>query len=97
MILTDSEAVRRQAMEHFRIHPDRIVAVPLAASEQFRPVRIRTIEQPFFLYVGTLEPRKNIPFVVEAWRAVRNRHEVDLVAGRPGAAKIFRVCAKSQD
>ncbi len=83
MILTDSEAVRRQAMGHFRIHPDRIAAVPLAASEKFRPIRGPAPERPFFLYVGTLEPRKNIPFVVEAWHAVRERHEIDLVlAGR---------------
>jgi glycosyltransferase involved in cell wall biosynthesis len=83
MILTDSEAVRRQAIDYFHIHPDRVAAVPLAASEKFRPVRSPAAEPPFFLYVGTLEPRKNIPFMVEAWRAVRKRHEIDLVlAGR---------------
>jgi glycosyltransferase involved in cell wall biosynthesis len=83
MVLTDSEAVRRQAIGHFRIHPDRITAVPLAAGSKFRPVRWPAPERPFFLYVGTLEPRKNIPFLVEAWRAVRERHGIDLVlAGR---------------
>jgi glycosyltransferase involved in cell wall biosynthesis len=84
MILTDSEAVRRQAIGHFRIHPDRIATVPLAASEKFRPIRGPAPERPFFLYVGTLEPRKNIPFLVEAWHTVRDLHGVDLVlAGRP--------------
>jgi hypothetical protein len=38
MILTPSEAVRKQAMERFRIHPNRIRAVPHAASAVFRPV-----------------------------------------------------------
>ena len=37
MIVTDSHAVRKQAIEHFRIHPDRVVAVHLAASTRFRP------------------------------------------------------------
>jgi hypothetical protein len=33
--------------------------------------------------VGTIEPRKNLPALVEAWREVRRRHVVDLViAGR---------------
>jgi glycosyltransferase involved in cell wall biosynthesis len=83
MILTDSNAVRRQAIEYFRIHPDRIAAAPLAASAKFRPVEAKPAGRPFFLYVGTLEPRKNIPFLVEAWRPVRDTCAVDLVlAGR---------------
>jgi glycosyltransferase involved in cell wall biosynthesis len=83
MILTDSEAVRRQAIERFRIHPSRIAAVPLAASERFRPVAGPEPERPYFLYVGALEPRKNLPFLVDAWRPVRDAHGVDLVlAGR---------------
>ena len=83
MIVTDSEAVRRQAIEHFRINPERIVAVPLAASAHFHPVSTDPPQRPFFLYVGTLEPRKNIPFLVDAWRPVHARYGVELVlAGR---------------
>ena len=84
MIVTDSEAVRRQAIEHFRIHPDRIVAVPLAASALFRrSAATGPTPTPYFLYVGALEPRKNLPLILEAWRPVRDRHGIDLVlAGR---------------
>ena len=31
IILTDTEAIRRQAIERFRLHPGKVVAVPLAA------------------------------------------------------------------
>ncbi|MGH9656894.1 MAG: glycosyltransferase family 4 protein, partial [Bryobacteraceae bacterium] len=82
MILTDSEAVRRQAMAYFRIHPSRIVAVPLAASSHFRPCGRRD-GAPYLLFVGTLEPRKNVLRLIEAWRPVRDRCGVELVlAGR---------------
>jgi alpha-1,3-rhamnosyl/mannosyltransferase len=79
MIVTPSEAVRKQAMERFRIHPDRIRAVPHAASAVFRPVAATRPAQPYFLYAGTLEPRKNLHGLVAAWREVRLRHAVDLV------------------
>src|SRR5258708_6190250 len=84
MIVTDSEAVRRQAIEHFRIRADRIVAVPLAASALFRrSAATGPTPTPYFLYVGALEPRKNLPLLVEAWRPLRDRHGIDLsLAGR---------------
>src|SRR5262249_44705535 len=86
MIITDSEAVRRQAIEHFRLHPDRVAAVPLAAPARFRPVRQARPGRPYFLYVGTLEPRKNLTLLVEAWRPLRERYGVELVlAGRARA------------
>lgn len=82
MILTLSEAVRQQAIERFRIDPSRIVAVPLAASPNFRPVTAAPAK-PHFLYVGTLEPRKNLHQLLDAWRAVKRLHDIDLVlAGR---------------
>jgi glycosyltransferase involved in cell wall biosynthesis len=79
MVLTFSEAVRAQAIERFRIHPSRVVTVPHAASELFRPVPAERSGRPYLLFVGTLEPRKNIPVLLQAWRKVRENHAVDLV------------------
>ncbi|MFN7992164.1 MAG: glycosyltransferase family 1 protein [Bryobacteraceae bacterium] len=82
MILTPSEAVRKEAMERFRVHPDRIRAVPHAASPVFRPLP-GLPARTYFLYAGTLEPRKNLPALLGAWREVRQQYPVDLVlAGR---------------
>jgi len=89
MIVTPSELVRAQAIDRFRLRPDRVVAVPEAAPAWCRPAPrpvAETRETPYFLFVGALEPRKNLPMLVDAWRAVRQRHTVDLVlAGRPRA------------
>ena len=85
MVLTHSESVRKQAMERFRLRPDRIVAVPPAAPRWLGPIEVKP-GRPYFLFVGTLEPRKNVPDLVEAWRAVRRDCDVDLVlAGRKRA------------
>jgi glycosyltransferase involved in cell wall biosynthesis len=84
MIVTPSEAVRREAIARFRIAPDRIAAVPEAAAAWFRPSNAPAdLPQPYFLYVGTLEPRKNVPLILEAWRKLKQSHPVSLVlAGR---------------
>lgn len=83
MVVTPTEAIRAQAMQFFRIHTERIVAIPEAAAPHFRPVPLENHNEPYFLYVGTLEPRKNLLTVVDAWREVRRRHDVSLVlAGR---------------
>ena len=82
MIITPSEAVRRQAIERFRLEPSRIVAIPEAAPPWLRPQAPRPDSRravPYFLFVGTLEPRKNLDALVQAWREVRRRQEVDLV------------------
>jgi glycosyltransferase involved in cell wall biosynthesis len=83
MVVTPGESVRKQAIERFRLRPDRVVAVPEAAAPWFAPVERAAPVSPYFLFVGTLEPRKNLPMLVEAWREVRRWHAVDLViAGR---------------
>jgi glycosyltransferase involved in cell wall biosynthesis len=83
MILTPSEAVRKQTIARFHLQNDRVVAVPLAAASIFRPTPAPPDRVPYFLYVGTLEPRKNLHLLVEVWRELRKQHLIDLVlAGR---------------
>jgi glycosyltransferase involved in cell wall biosynthesis len=84
MILTVSEAVRHEVIEHFGASPGRVRAVPLAASSLFRPVAPTSPPpKPFFLFVATLEPRKNVAGLIEGWRESRADTNADLViAGR---------------
>jgi glycosyltransferase involved in cell wall biosynthesis len=82
MVITPGEKVRRAAIERFGLRPERVVAVPEAAAHWFRPVETAPAP-PYFLFVGTLEPRKNLDMLLEAWREMRRHHAVDLVlAGR---------------
>jgi glycosyltransferase involved in cell wall biosynthesis len=79
MLITPSEVVRHQAIERFRVHPGRVVTVPLAAAAHFRPVDGQPRATPYFVFVGTLEPRKNLGTLLDAWREVRRRNVVDLL------------------
>jgi glycosyltransferase involved in cell wall biosynthesis len=74
-VITDSESVRREVCEHLNAEPARVVAVPLAPRRSFHPVpaeesaevrRRLGVEDDFLLFVGTVEPRKNLATLVRA-------------------------------
>jgi len=78
MILTPSESTRRDVVRLLRVDPGRVRVIPYAASPAFRPVAPdprelaarHGIRGPYFLYVGTLEPRKNLDRALRAFGAV---------------------------
>lgn len=83
MVITPSETIRHEVIERFDLPPQRVVAVPLAASAHFQPRPPVASAVPYFLFVGTIEPRKNVEMLVDAWREVHRTCPVDLViAGR---------------
>ncbi|MDT7604723.1 MAG: hypothetical protein QOF61_2720, partial [Acidobacteriota bacterium] len=84
-IITDSESVRREVCEHLRVAPERVTAVPLAPRRDFRPVadaesrevrRRLGVEDEFLLFVGTVEPRKNLVTLVRAFAALTRETEL---------------------
>jgi glycosyltransferase involved in cell wall biosynthesis len=96
MIITPTESVRREVHEHLGIPMDRIVAVPEAARICFQPLapeqiaatRIRLgICHDFLLFVGTVEPRKNLTTLLRAFEEVLRLRQQPLqlvIAGRTG-------------
>lgn len=81
-VITVSESVRQEVVARFAIDPARVIAIPHGVSERFRPAdsaaiddarRRHRLERPYLLFVGNLEPRKNLPGLVRAFRLVRER------------------------
>jgi glycosyltransferase involved in cell wall biosynthesis len=110
LVITPTEAVRREVLERFKLAPSRVIAVPLAASEVFQPrvepetdqVRRRLgVQGPYLLFVGTADPRKNVKRLVEAWREARRvRPELELVLvgrGHAGAEPGLTVAGRLPD
>ena len=95
-IITDSESVRREVCEHLRVPAEKIVAVPLAPRRVFRPATAPTetaealarlgVADDFVLYVGTVEPRKNLLTLVRAFdlllRETKHRPRLVIAGGK---------------
>jgi glycosyltransferase involved in cell wall biosynthesis len=62
MIVAPTEAVRREVVEYFRIRPDRVAAVHLAASSRFQPGAAPQPAGRYFLCAGA-GTRKNFAMV----------------------------------
>lgn len=87
-ILVPSESTRRDVERLLGVDPGRLHVIPYAAPDRFVPVegdasavlKKYGIEPPYFLYVGTIEPRKNIVRVLRAFaRASLSDHRLILV------------------
>jgi len=82
-VITPSEHSRRDIIETYRIAPERISSIPLAASEDFRPIkdekelqRVRHaygIQGDYILSVGSIQPRKNFSRLIAAYARLRQR------------------------
>jgi glycosyltransferase involved in cell wall biosynthesis len=80
-IVTDSEATRQDVLSHFYIDPSRVTTIYLGQGIQFPNLDYYSAQQiiesqykllpGYVLCVGSLEPRKNIERVVEAYSSLR--------------------------
>lgn len=77
-LITFSEFVRTEVMERYGARAAKIRAIPLAPTLATR-VTAGSQRQPYFLCVGTLEPRKNLPAVFEAFSRVKDQVAHDLI------------------
>jgi glycosyltransferase involved in cell wall biosynthesis len=75
-VLTASDHSKRDISKYLNIPMEKITVIHLAAGEHFRPLKepvIRSaldragVSQPYILYVGSIEPRKNLIRLLEAY------------------------------
>jgi glycosyltransferase involved in cell wall biosynthesis len=96
-VIAISEATKRDLIKHYTIKPGKIVVIYHGRDLIFAPVtdpakieqtlKKYSITQPYCIHVGTLQPRKNLGVLVEAWDILRARVESPpqlLLAGKRG-------------
>jgi glycosyltransferase involved in cell wall biosynthesis len=87
-VIAVSENTARDVVKIFGIDRSRIDVVPHGISPRFRPLgsedlaearaRLKLPER-FILFVGTVEPRKNLETLLEAWAMMRDRPDLVVV------------------
>jgi glycosyltransferase involved in cell wall biosynthesis len=93
-IITPTEAVKCEVIERFQVNPDIVAVTPEAPRKAFQPMPVsETVEvtqrlgiaDDFILFVGTIEPRKNLITVLSAFaELLRNtEHQPQLVMAGP--------------
>ena len=94
-IIANSEYTKQDIINTYKISEDRVtVAYPGVDRKKFKPASKSQIakvkekyglKKPFILYLGTLEPRKNIVSILKAYASLENREDFNLVlAGKRG-------------
>jgi glycosyltransferase involved in cell wall biosynthesis len=82
MIITPTEMVKREVFERLKVDPEKIVVTPEAPRSDFQRMpldkvaetkRRLGIEDEFILFVGTVEPRKNLLTLVRAFNQILNQ------------------------
>jgi alpha-1,3-rhamnosyl/mannosyltransferase len=76
-IITPSDFIRHEIIDFFKLPPNKISTVYHGFAKLFKPrvendlkpilARYRLLEKKYLLYVGTLEPRKNIERLIQAF------------------------------
>jgi glycosyltransferase involved in cell wall biosynthesis len=96
-IITQSECSKKDIIRHCRVKEDAVDVVRLAAHEMFKPVRDEIAVQELrakyglpggvILFVGNLEPKKNIERLIEAFHMLKRKHVIEhtlAIAGHRG-------------
>jgi glycosyltransferase involved in cell wall biosynthesis len=80
-VLADSHATKADLVSMLDVEPEKVTVVHLAADPTYSPlaeVEARKVvakyglEPGYLLFVGTLEPRKNLPGLLQAYRLLRD-------------------------
>ena len=84
-LIAVSENTRQDAMRLLGIKPERIRTIHSGIAEEYFDARPSVRAKPYVLFVGTVEPRKNLDTLLDAWRSLKPdlRGHFDMVVAGP--------------
>lgn len=83
-IIAVSENTKQDAVRILGLDPRKITVIYSGIDERFFSAQPLVRERPYVLFLGTVEPRKNIDTLLDAWRLLSPGDYELVVAGPPG-------------
>lgn len=83
-VLTNSEYTKEDVIRYFPVTKNKITSTLLATESFFKPkedynlLKKLGIDSPYLLHVGTVEPRKNLTILIEAFEQFKQQSEQKL-------------------
>src|SRR5712691_9514890 len=84
-LIAVSENTRQDAIRLLHLPPEKIETIHSGVAEEYFDAKPARRERPYVLFVGTIEPRKNLDTLLDAWRQLKPglRREFELVIAGP--------------
>ena len=111
LVVTISESTKQDIIQYLNVSPDKIFVTPLASRysqdfldrydcEQLKAQTSYDFEQPYLLFVSTIEPRKNLITLVKAFNYLKQKYGIEhnlVLIGKKGwrYQAIFEAIASS--
>lgn len=107
LIVTSSESSKKDIVDYLEVEPNKVVVTPLAS--RYLPNQIvkeldesvnYDLSRPYLLFVSTLEPRKNIVTLINAFNYLKQKYKIEhnlVLIGQKGwhYKPIFQAIASS--
>jgi len=101
VVITQSEATRRDLERYYRVEPQALRVVHAGVDALFRPARAKEAESleaeaarivgirsPYLLFVGKISERRHLPALLDAFAELRrDRHELSLLVVGPSGGR----------
>ena len=111
LVITISESTKQDAINYLQISPEKIHVTPLASryypnylsvekQEQIKQSCEYNFNQPYILFISTIEPRKNITALITAFNYLKQKYKIEhnlVLIGKKGwrYEPIFQAIAES--
>jgi glycosyltransferase involved in cell wall biosynthesis len=97
-LIAVSENTKSDAVRLAGLNPERIDVIYSGVPEVYFGAQARPSARPYILFVGAIEPRKNLDTLLDAWSSFRFRADFDLViagaSGWAGEKTIARLASR---